>query len=78
MKGPNSGLEDLWSLKREPYLCAFQLQEQAVGDKLDVLLHELSVHADEGAREGLGQELLLNLDSLPDDGLDVILRRLVD
>ena len=41
--------------------------EQTVSDKLDVLTHELSVHADEGDGEGISQELLFNDDGLLDD-----------
>ena len=44
--------------------------EEAVGDKLDVLAHELGVHADEADRERVGEELLLDLDRLADDALD--------
>jgi len=38
--------------------------EQTVSDELDVLAHELGVHADEGDGEGISQELLFD-----DDGL---------
>lgn len=44
--------------------------EEAVGDKLDVLAHEGGVHSDEGDGESLGEELLLNLDGLANDHLD--------
>ena len=44
-----------------------------IGDELDVLGHEIRVHADEGAGERVADKLLLDLDSLlddlPDDGL---------
>ena len=46
--------------------------EQTVGNKLDVLTHELGVHADKGHGEGIGQELLFD-----DDGfLDNLLQEL--
>ena len=41
--------------------------EQTISDELDVLAHEIRIHADEGDRERLGQELLLNDNSLLDD-----------
>lgn len=40
------------------YLVEAQLQQQAVGHKLDVLLHELTVHPDQLHRQRLRQELL--------------------
>ena len=43
--------------------------EQSVSDKLDILAHELGVHADEGDGESISQELLLNDDGLLDDSL---------
>ena len=41
--------------------------EQTVGNELDVLAHELGIHADEGDGESIGQELLFNDDGLPDN-----------
>jgi len=41
--------------------------EQTVSNEFDVLTHELGVHADEGDREGVSQELLFNDDGLFDD-----------
>lgn len=49
-------------------------EQQAVGDELDVLAHEGGVHAEQGAGEGLGQELLLDGDGLGDDGTDGLVR----
>ena len=43
--------------------------EQTIGDELDVLTHELGVHADEGDGESISQELLLDDDRLLDDFL---------
>ena len=43
--------------------------EQTVGNELNILAHELGVHADEGDREGITQELLFNDDGLLDDPL---------
>ncbi len=45
-------------------------QQQTVSNELDVLAHELSVHAKQSAWQRVTQELLLDLDSLSDDGLD--------
>lgn len=47
--------------------------KQTVGNKLDVLLHQVGVHAEQGARESLSQELLLNSDSIGDDVTDHLL-----
>ena len=41
--------------------------EQTVSNELDVLAHELGVHADEGDGKSISQELLLNDDGLLDD-----------
>ena len=45
--------------------------------ELNVLGHELAVHSDEGAGQGLGQELGLDGDSLRDDLSDALLAGLV-
>jgi hypothetical protein len=44
--------------------------EQTVSDELNVLAHQLGVHAEQTTREGIGQELLLDTDSLDNDVLD--------
>lgn len=44
--------------------------EQSVCNELDVLAHELGVHAQEGTRKRVSKELLLNTDGLSDDVLD--------
>ena len=44
--------------------------EQPVGDKFDVLAHEVRVHADQLDRQRVRQELLLDRDRLADDALD--------
>lgn len=48
-------------------------EQQAVGDELDVLLHQVGVHAEQAAGEGLRQELLLDLYRVDDDVLDQLL-----
>ncbi len=48
-----------------------------VSDELNVLLHELLVHADEAHGKSVADELLLTLDSVPDDAVDGVLGELV-
>jgi len=47
--------------------------KEAIGNKLNVLLHQGRVHAQERAGKGLGEELLLNLDGIQDNVLDELL-----
>lgn len=51
-------------------LLATKSDKQAVGDELDVLPHQPSVHAEKSAGKGIAKELLLNGNSLCDDLLD--------
>ena len=51
--------------------------EQAVRAELNVLHHEVRVHPDEPHREGVGDELLLDVDRLADDVVETGLRELV-
>lgn len=48
-----------------------------IGHKLNVLRHELAVHANEIHRQSIHNKLLLNLNSLSDDVLDSLLGQLV-
>ena len=48
-------------------LLVAERDEETVGNKLDVLAHELGVHTDERNGESISQELLFNDDSLFDD-----------
>lgn len=48
-------------------------QEETVGDELDVLFHEVGVHAEQRARQRLCQELLLDGHGLGDDVLHGLL-----
>jgi hypothetical protein len=50
-----------------------QGEQQTVSNELDVLAHELGVHAEKSARQRVAKELLLDLNSLSDDGLDRLL-----
>ena len=56
-------------------LLVAESEQQTVSDELDVLAHQGSVHAKESARQGIGQELLLDRDGLGDDVLDSLLAR---
>ena len=47
-----------------------ECKEQAIGDELDVLVHEVGVHAEQCTRQGVGQELLLDGHCFDDDALD--------
>lgn len=47
--------------------------QKTVGDEFDVLAHQLRVHAEQGDRQSVSQELLLNANSLDDDVLDNLL-----
>ena len=58
-------------------LSAVELDEQSVGDEGDVLRHRGAVHADERARQRLGEELLLDGDGVADDRLHPLLTRRV-
>ena len=59
------------------HLLVAQRHEQPVGDKLNVLLHEVCVHAEQSAGECLGKELLLDSHSISDDVTDGLLARAV-
>jgi hypothetical protein len=50
-------------------------QQETVSDELDVLAHESGVHAKQSAGKSVGEELLLNLDGLGNDGGDRLLAR---
>jgi hypothetical protein len=54
------------------HLGVAERQKQTVSDELNVLAHESCVHAEECARKGVREELLLNLDGLGDNGFDRI------
>jgi hypothetical protein len=46
-KEPTEGISDV------PHLIVPKSDEKTVGDKLDVLAHELGIHTDEGDGEGV-------------------------
>ena len=71
-------LHEIKGIGRLEGLAVAELGQEAVGDKLNVLPHELLVHANEVAREGLGNELLLNGHGLSDNAMDLVGLDLVD
>lgn len=64
-----------WSTRTN--LFAAELHKQTVSDKLDVAFHQLAIHADQGHWKSIGQELLLDDDSVADDLSHTRLRWLV-
>ena len=51
-------------------LLVTQCNKEAISDKLDVLAHQVSIHANEFAWEGICKELLFDGDSFRDDTFD--------
>ena len=51
-------------------LLVAKIDQETVGDELNVLAHELGVHAEQSTGESISQELLLNADGLNNDVLD--------
>lgn len=51
-------------------LVVAQGDEKTIGDELNVLLHEVAVHAQKSARQSFGEELLLNHNGISDDCLN--------
>ena len=58
-------------------LLVAESNNKTISDELDVLAHHLLVHTDERDGERVAHELTLNVDSLPDDLLNSLLRQLV-
>lgn len=54
-------------------LLVSESDKQTIGNKLNVLLHQVGVHAQKSARESLSQELLLDSDGISDDVTDNLL-----
>lgn len=50
-----------------------KLIQQAIGDELDVLGHQLAVHSKHACRKSVGEEFLLDFDSFGDDFDDALL-----
>jgi hypothetical protein len=66
-------LHEVEGVGRLVHLLVAKGDKKTVGDELNVLLHEVGVHAEEGARQGLSKELLLNGDGIGDDVLNDLL-----
>lgn len=52
------------------YFFVSECDQETVGDEPNVLTHEFLVHADERAREGVGQEFAFEVDGFLDDSFD--------
>lgn len=66
-------LHEVEGVSRLVHLVVTESNQKTVGNKLDILLHKVGVHAQHGARKSLGQELLLNGDGVSDDALNDLL-----
>ena len=69
LAGQGDGLHKIERVGRFVVFLVPEREEQAVGHEFDVLLHEIGVHAQQRARQGFGQEFLLNGDGFGDDVL---------
>lgn len=74
LAGQRNGLHKVERVRRLIVFLVPEREEQPIGHELDVLLHEVGVHAQQRAGQGLGQELLLDGDGLGDDVLHGLLR----
>ena len=73
LAGQGDGLHEVEGVGRVVVLLVAEGDQEAVGNKLDVLAHQLGVHAQEGNGQSISQELLLNADGLDNDVLDQLL-----
>lgn len=73
LSGQGDVLHEVEGVGRLVELLVTEGKQQPVGDELNVLLHQVGVHAEQRTWECLGQELLLDRDSLGDDILDSLL-----
>ena len=73
LAGQGDGLHKVKRVGRFIVFLIAEREEQAVGHELDVLLHEVGVHAQQRAGQGLGQEFLLDGDGFGDDVLHGLL-----
>ena len=55
------------------HLLVAESDKESVSDELDVLLHQVGVHAQQSAGQSFGQEFLLDLDGIDDDIADDLL-----
>ena len=61
------GLHEVEGVGRVVVLLVAKGHEETVSDKLDVLAHELGVHAEQGTGKSVSEELLLDPDGLDND-----------
>ena len=73
LAGQGNGLHKVERVSRLIVFLIPEREEQTVGHELDILLHEIGIHAQQRAGQGLGQEFLLNGDGLGDDVLHGLL-----
>lgn len=64
------GLHEIEGVGRVVVLLVTESDQQAISDELNVLAHELGVHAKQTTGESVSQELLLNTDGLDNNGLN--------
>ena len=74
LAGQGDGLHEVERVGRFIVFLIPEREEQTVGHEFDVLLHEIGVHAQQRARQGFGQEFLLNGDGFGDDVLHGLFR----
>lgn len=67
------GLHEVKGVGGVVVLLVTEGNQKTVSDELDVLAHQLGVHAEQGNRESISQELLLDADGLDDDVLNHLL-----
>ena len=60
------------------YLFAAEFDKKSIGDELYILLHQITIHANEVARQSIGEEVLLNTDRIHDNLVDTRLGWFVD
>ena len=73
LAGQGDGLHEVERVGRFIVFLVAEREEQAIGHELDVLLHEIGVHAQQRAGQGLGQKFLLDGDGFGDDVLHGLL-----
>lgn len=73
LTGQGDVLHEVEWVGRFVELLVAERKKQPVGDELNVLLHQVGVHAEQRTGKCLGQELLLNANSLGNDVLDGLL-----
>ena len=59
------------------YLVTTKLNEQTIGNELNIATHQRAVHADQRHRQSIGEEFLLNGDGITNYLVDTLLGRTV-